>query len=95
MTKYGAFTFIFASNIFLTFICSMIELSYINEIDPEIIITPSFTFEYAEVFFTTLFNIATFQVEGLPSLVSGILGLYFYVTTALLIFIIVNIVRGV
>lgn len=95
MTKYGLFTGIIVGNTFLTFICSLLEISVINELDPNITLNPSFSLEYASQFFTTLFNIATFQVLGLPSLVSGILGLWFYVTTIILIFIIINIVRGV
>jgi len=73
----------------------MIEIAYVDNIDPDIFNEPVFELGYVWGLLETLWRMATFQVLGLPLIVTTILGIWFYISTVLIIFIIVEIIRGV
>jgi len=95
MTRYGVIATILATNSILTFILNMIEIAYVDNIDPDIFNEPVFELGYVWGLLETLWRMATFQVLGLPLIVTTILGIWFYISTVLIIFIIVEIIRGV
>ena len=95
MTRYSVLATILATNSILAFILNMIEIAYVNNIDPDVFDEPVFELGYVWGLLETLWRITSFQILGLPLIVTTILGIWFYVSTFMIVFIIIELIRGV